>query len=130
MIDAQIRPLYESGQGCRVIATALSEHPAFVYKRVVAMGIARSRDQTYAARQAVPDVAVPFASAELPDRLRAAAIGEAIAWFLRRGYLPSIPVEPTRYDLVVESDDGLKRVQVKSTTHQDPRGRYVVGIAR
>jgi hypothetical protein len=61
--------------------------------------------------------------------LRSAAIAEAISWFLRRGYIPSIPVEPTQYDLIVESDTGFKRVQVKSTTVTE-RGRWLVGCSR
>jgi hypothetical protein len=75
---------------------------------------------------------LPF-SAQAEDRnLRAAAIGEVAAWFLRRGYVPSIPMEPTRYDLVVESDDGLKRVQVKTTTRRTKGGSglYYVTIGR
>ncbi|WP_345430416.1 group I intron-associated PD-(D/E)XK endonuclease [Actinoallomurus vinaceus] len=42
----------------------------------------------------------------------------AIQWFLERGYMVSMPIEPTAYDLVVESDDGLQRVQVKTTEYQ------------
>ena len=34
---------------------------------------------------------------------------------MAHGYMASVPVEPTTYDLVVESDDGLQRVQVKTT---------------
>lgn len=67
-------------------------------------------------RAVVPATPLPFSSGELDTHLRAAAIGDAVSWFLRRGYVPSLPVEPARYDLVVESDDGLKKVQVKSTT--------------
>jgi hypothetical protein len=39
-----------------------------------------------------------------------------MAWFVLRGCAPSLPVEPQRYDLVVETSAGFKRVQVKSTT--------------
>jgi hypothetical protein len=48
---------------------------------------------------------------------------------MHRGYVVSIPVEPVRYDLVVESDEGLMRVQVKSTTSKD-HGRWIVRIDR
>lgn len=67
-------------------------------------------------RAVVPGAPLPFAATPSERQLRAAAIGDAISWFMHRGYVASIPVEPARYDLVVESDSGLKRVQVKSTT--------------
>lgn len=128
-LDQRIRPLYESGLGCRIIGHQLGENPSLVYKRVRAMGIIRSRDQDYQTRQTAPMEPVPFTAMGVDRNLRAAAVGEAIAWFLQRGYVPSIPVEPTRYDLVVESDDGLKRIQVKSTTQKE-RGRWIVRIGR
>jgi len=76
-----------------------------------------------------PTSAIPFARQALDERLRSAAIGEAVSWFLQRGYVPSLPVEPTRYDIVVESDEGLKKVQVKTTTRQK-NGRFQVGVSR
>ncbi|WP_375155070.1 group I intron-associated PD-(D/E)XK endonuclease [Micromonospora sp. 4G55] len=48
-----------------------------------------------------------------------------MTWFLSRGYMVSLPVEQTTYDLVVESDEGLKRVQVRTS-----RGGQVVGLTR
>lgn len=90
------------------------------------MGIVRDAAQ---ARQVAVDVAIPFAKEPQASRLRSAAIGVAAQWFLERGYMPSIPVEAARYDLVVESDTGLQRVQVKTTTHRD-RGRWVVEVCR
>ncbi|GAA1865701.1 hypothetical protein GCM10009687_36410 [Asanoa iriomotensis] len=81
------------------------------------------------ARVIHPSSAIPFARQAADERLRSAAIGEAVSWFLRRGYTPSLPVEPTRYDIVVESDEGLKKVQVKTTTRQKG-GRFQVGVSR
>ena len=57
--------------------------------------------------------------------LSRSGVGSAIEWFLSRGYDVSVPVEPTHYDLVVGSDDGLKRVQIKTTNHKD-RGSFKV----
>jgi len=37
-------------------------------------------------------------------------------WFLLCGYNTSLPVEPAIYDLLASMPDGLKRVQVKTTT--------------
>lgn len=126
-LDAKIRTLYGSGVGCRRIGEQLNEEPAMVYKRVRAMGLARSSRE---AQQTAPYVPVPFSRDVDPNLLRAAAIGHAVAWFLARGYTPSIPVEPAQYDLVVESDDGLQRVQVKSTTRRERSGRWCAGIRR
>jgi hypothetical protein len=67
---------------------------------------------------------------EASTNVREAAIGHAVAWFLSRGYTPSIPVASVRYDLVVDSDSGLQRIQVKSTTQRDRYGRWIVGITR
>lgn len=45
------------------------------------------------------------------------ATAQAIATFTRMGYDVSIPVtESAKYDLIVDTPDGLKRVQVKYTS--------------
>ena len=54
----------------------------------------------------------------------------AARWFLDRGYTVSVPLEPAPYDLVTESDEGLKRVQVKTTRQLQRNGRYTVAVAR
>lgn len=54
----------------------------------------------------------------------------AASWFLDRGYLASVPLEPGPYDLVVESDSGLKRVQIKSTRYTGGNGRCMVRLTR
>jgi hypothetical protein len=53
-----------------------------------------------------------------PDikHLREAGTGIATMWFLLCGYNASIPIEPALYDLLVSMPDGIKRVQVKTTT--------------
>jgi hypothetical protein len=62
------------------------------------------------------DVVNP-ASAE-PDLkyLRDSATSIAAGWFSPRGYGSALPVEPTVYDLLVSMPEGIKRVQVKTTT--------------
>lgn len=125
-LDERIVPLYERGLGCRAIGAELGEAPAIIYKRLRALGLARSKEE---ARQVALAHPVPF-SAEVDDaHLAQAAIGEAVSWFLRHGYVPSLPVAVAQYDLIAESDDGLVRVQVKSTTHR-VRSRWNVGINR
>jgi hypothetical protein len=69
----------------------------------------------------------------LPDarHLRMAATSMAMAWFARRGYVASLPVEPRPYDLLVEADGMLYRVQVKTATGKDPKsGRWMCSIGR
>jgi hypothetical protein len=75
----------------------------------------------------VRGVATPFGN----DVRRTAQSGLSIAarWFLDRGYLVSVPLEPAPYDLITESDDGLMRVQVKTTRSQERSGRYRVHIS-
>lgn len=126
-LDTKIRPLYERGVGCRIIGEVLGENPATVLRRVRRMGIARTPSEANA--QTVTDQPVPFTNAPAEQELRRAAVGIAIRWFLERGYTPSLPVEPVKYDLVVDSDEGLQRVQVKSTTSKAQRSdHWFVGI--
>jgi hypothetical protein len=49
-------------------------------------------------------------------------------WFLLCGCNASIPMEPTLYDLLVSMPGGIKRVQVKTTTHYN-KG-WVVQVGR
>ena len=60
----------------------------------------------------------PFARVPAASQLRRAAVGDAIAWFNARGHSVSIPIEPTAYDLVVDVDGKMYRVQVKSSTSE------------
>src|SRR6266568_6237435 len=67
--------------------------------------------------------------------LRDAATSIAASWFSLCGFTAAIPVEPTVYDLLVSMPDGIKRVQVKTTTYKSKdgwtvqvgRGPYYVG---
>lgn len=62
--------------------------------------------------------------------LRMAATSIAAAWFALRGYSTATPIEPEEYDLLVTFPDGIKRVQVKSTTFRTSSGRWQVKIGR
>jgi hypothetical protein len=72
---------------------------------------------------------VPFCREAVGANLRKAASAIATAWFLRRGYMVSVPVEPAPYDLIVESDRGLVRIQVKSSATRT-NGRWLLRIHR
>jgi hypothetical protein len=54
----------------------------------------------------------------------------AARWFLDRGYAVSLPIEPTPYDLIADSDDGLQRIQVKTTGRSDRAGGYRARLTR
>ncbi len=130
-LDGRIRPLYENGLGCRQIGAALNENPVLIFKRLRRMGIVRTTKEAIASTTSRAAHVSPFTRATASHQLRASAIGDAICWFLDRGYKPSVPVDVAHYDLIVESDDGLKRIQVKTTTAKD-RGsnRWTVKIMR
>ena len=61
--------------------------------------------------------------------LRDAATCIAASWFALCGFTAAIPVEPAVYDLLVSMPDGIKRVQVKTTTHYSRDG-WMVGVGR
>lgn len=69
--------------------------------------------------------------AELSGKhLRTAAADEAAAWFLQRGYVAAVPLAVAQYDLITDSGQGFKRIQVKTTTAKDRSGRWRVPINR
>jgi hypothetical protein len=61
--------------------------------------------------------------------LRDAATMLAAFWFALCGFGTAIPVEPTIYDLLVSMPDGIKRVQVKTTTYNSKSG-WQVAVGR
>lgn len=61
--------------------------------------------------------------------LREAATALAASWFSLCGFNPAIPVEPTVHDLLVSMPDGIKRVQVKTTTHNSKSG-WLIQVGR
>jgi hypothetical protein len=70
--------------------------------------------------------AVGFRTFANPRRQGNAGLGIAIAYLSRIGVQIAIPLTDTqRYDLIIEHDAGLERIQVKTTTSRDPRyGHY------
>jgi hypothetical protein len=72
---------------------------------------------------------------QLPKRpnwvhLRSAAESIAVAWFAIRGMAMAVPSYPREYDLLVTFDDGIKRVQVESSTCRTRNGTWQVGVGR
>jgi hypothetical protein len=63
------------------------------------------------------------------SNLRQAATSLAASWFSLRGCATAIPIEPTVYDLLASTPDGIKRVQVKTTTYNGKTG-WQVAVGR
>jgi hypothetical protein len=61
--------------------------------------------------------------------LRDAATTLAASWFTLCGFATAIPLEPTVYDLLVSMPDGIKRVQVKTTTYKAKSG-WLIQVGR
>ena len=56
-------------------------------------------------------------------------LGMAIAYFVANGYVVSIPLNDTQdYDLVIEKNSELKKVQVKATGCKTKRNVYQVSL--
>lgn len=126
MLDKKIIPMYKHGIGCRTIGKILEERSATVFRRVKKLGILRTPKQSISPPR---KERLPFSTRAKNDKLRSAAIGIASKWFLERDHTASVPLVTAQYDLVVDSYDGLKRIQVK-TTGEIYRGRSVVRIGR
>lgn len=109
---------------------ALGKSPGNSNKGVVVVALRLGLDTSHFAYKQgfkpVASVPVPFSNEIKPGGQSGLSI--AARWFLDRGYVVSIPLEPAAYDLVTESDEGLKRVQVKTTTHKQDNGRYTAKV--
>jgi Holliday junction resolvase-like predicted endonuclease len=56
-------------------------------------------------------------------------LGAAIAYFTRMGYCVCLPLTDSQeYDLIVDIDKILHKVQVKTTTHKKKSGVYSVEL--
>ena len=57
------------------------------------------------------------------------SLGIAIAYYCSNGYIVSIPLNDTQdYDLIVDKNNILKKVQVKSTACKTKYGNYQVAL--
>jgi hypothetical protein len=95
-----------------------------VKAHAVRLGLDLSRLQAPQVTEIIPEDLKPDIK-----RLREAGTTAAAMWFLLCGCNASIPVEPTIYDLLVSMPDGVKRVQVKTTTYNGKDG-WVVQVGR
>ena len=106
-------------------------NPAWPRKRALQLGLDTTKIDGYPGSMILArKQAIPFVERSGPNSLGRLGLSAAISWFLGHGYNPSIPVEPCLYDLVVESDQGLQRIQVKTTRTKTAEGHYRAGIGR
>lgn len=57
------------------------------------------------------------------------SLGVAIAYYSCNGYTVSIPLNDTQdYDLIVDRDNVLKRIQVKSSACKTKNGNYQIAL--
>lgn len=57
------------------------------------------------------------------------AIGKAINYFLSKGYIVSLPINDSQsYDLVVEIDHKLNKIQVKMTSQKNDNNFFLVDL--
>jgi hypothetical protein len=128
--DAQLRHAVIDAQSWDELLTALGLTPG--------NGDGRIRLKAHAMRLGLDlahlesPVANSTEPAELkPDLryLRDAATSIAASWFSLCGFNVAIPVEPTVYDLLVRMPEGIKRVQVKTTTCYSKDG-WTVPVSR
>ena len=57
------------------------------------------------------------------------SLGVAIAYYSSNGYTVSIPLNDTQdYDLIVDKDNVLKKIQVKSSSCKTKYGNYQVAL--
>jgi hypothetical protein len=126
--DAQLR---------RAVAYAYSWPELFRDLGLLGSGDDRTRVKAHAARLGLdlrrldgPDFDTASGPVFKPDikHLREAGTAIATMWFLLCGYNVSIPLEPAVYDLLVSTQDGIRRVQVKTTTY-NKRG-WAVSVGR
>lgn len=96
--------------------------------RVKAHALRLGLDLSHLTDQPREDNCQQTLTAELRN-LRQAATSLAASWFELHGCAAAIPIEPTVYDLLVSTPDGIKRVQVKTTTYNGKTG-WQVAVGR
>lgn len=96
--------------------------------RVKAHAVRLGLDLSHLGDSAQPASNLPSPRPALRN-LRDAATTLAASWFSLCGFATAIPVEPTIYDLLVSMQDGIKRVQVKTTTYNS-KGGWQVAVGR
>jgi hypothetical protein len=96
--------------------------------RVKAHAIRLGLDLSHLAGQPRETCSPPIPKPALKN-LREAATSLGAAWFSLCGFKTAIPIEPAVYDLLVSMPDGIKRIQVKTTTYNSKSG-WLIQVGR
>lgn len=114
------------------------QHEWYMAHRDEALAAAAARRESdRASRQPRPDPperrplreAIGFRQHTNPRMQGNAGLGIAIAYFSRVGVRVAIPLTDSQpYDLIIDNDNRVERVQVKTTTLRDPYGCYLVSL--
>jgi hypothetical protein len=73
----------------------------------------------------------PAQASDLKAQLKYLRVGAgtlAATWFALRGCAVSLPIEPTRYDLLAQTPEGIRRVQVKTTTCNSSKDGWTASV--
>jgi hypothetical protein len=133
--DAQLRQAVTECQSWAEVLTRLGlsgqsgNAQPHIKAHTVRLGLETSHLNSVSHRGPGPAQQRPTASelqAEL-KYLRVAAETLAATWFTLRGCAVSLPTKPTAYDLLADTPDGIRRVQVKTTTYTSKNG-WQVGV--
>ncbi|MBO0831927.1 MAG: hypothetical protein J2P28_08650 [Actinobacteria bacterium] len=109
--------LRSGSQRCRALVAARAER--------LSLDTAHLGSGGYNRRRSTSSELIPQ-----PSFLRDAAEPLAVAWFMLHGLWPAAPAEPRPYDLLLDTPDGVKRVQVKTTTSKASSGAWLARIGR
>lgn len=130
--EDQLREAVATSRSWSAVMAALGKTPGNGSTVVRATAVRLGLDTSHLTRgrnfDLIPRVDLPFSRQPKPGGQTGLSI--AARWFLDRGYFVSVPLEPAPYDLVTESDEGLRRVQVKVTSHAEDSGHYTALVAR
>ena len=88
-------------------------------------------DYSHVGRTRDPSLPMPFTARVKHEYLDKASLLIAAAWFASRGYPVSLPTAHRPYDLIVEAEEMLYRVQIKTTARRDhDSGVLICNISR
>ena len=122
------------GSYCRPCQKVYQHEWYMAHREAALAAAAARRDRDRASRPPRPDPperrplreAIGFRRLANPRVQGNAGLGIAIAYFTRIGVHVAIPLTDTqRYDLIIEHEERLQRVQVKTTTMKQGRGYNV-----
>jgi hypothetical protein len=123
----QAAPQARSWNGLLTAIGVTAASPAY-RTRIKAHAVRLGLDLSHLDEDAREPIQQPNPTPALQN-LRNAATMLAAFWFAFCGFGTAVPVEPAVYDLLVSVPDGIKRVQVKTTTYNSKSG-WQVAVGR